>query len=147
MMNHNYDRAMTQEWICNNEDETGKAARAIADMVQYPCVICLHGDLGAGKTSFSRAMIRHILGDADMVVPSPTYTIVQTYDDDALWHFDLYRLDDPEQLYDVGWEEALNAKLCLIEWPDRMGGLKPQKTVDITIETLQDGARRITLDA
>lgn len=146
-MNNNYDAFMMQEWICKSEDETAETAQEIAGLLSYPTVICLYGDLGAGKTSFSRAMIRHMLNDADMVVPSPTYTLVQTYDDEQIWHFDLYRMEDPDQVYDIGWEEAILSKLCLIEWPERLGHLKPQKTVDIRIETLQDGARRIILDA
>lgn len=136
---------MTQEWICNSENETGKAAIEIADQLSYPVVICLYGDLGAGKTAFSRAMIRHILGNMDETVPSPTYTLVQTYADDTIWHFDLYRLESEHDLYDIGWEEALTSKLCLIEWPERLGRLKPQNSVDIELSTLENGARRITL--
>ena len=136
---------MIQDWICNSEHETAETARIIADKIAYPTVICLHGELGAGKTSFSRAFIRHLLQSADETVPSPTYTLVQTYDDESIWHFDLYRLESEYDLYDVGWEEALTAKLCLIEWPDRLGRLKPQNSVDIQIETLENGARHITL--
>ena len=138
---------MTQEWICKDEKETAETAIAIAKIISYPCVLCLNGQLGAGKTAFSRALIRHILGNDQETVPSPTYTLVQTYDNDAIWHFDLYRLDHPDQLYDIGWEEALTSKLCLIEWPEQLGNLKPKNTVNITIDVLQDDARRITLEA
>ncbi len=147
MDDNNYDGRMTQQWISNNEAETKKIAANIARDMDYPCIICLYGDLGAGKTAFSRAFIRKVLNDSNLIIPSPTYTIVQTYDDDAIWHFDLYRLDDPDQLYDIGWEDAVVSKLCLIEWPDRLGRLKPKKTVDITIDVLQGDARRITISA
>lgn len=136
---------MTQEWICKTEDETAKTAQLIAKDMTYPAVICLHGDLGAGKTSFSRAFIRYLLDNNDETVPSPTYNLVQTYDNDEIWHFDLYRLDHQDDLYDIGWEEALTSKLCLIEWPDRLGSLKPQNSVDITLSTLDNGDRHITL--
>lgn len=111
-------------------------------------VVCLHGDLGAGKTALARAMIRHVMHDGDLEVPSPTYTLVQTYETQSgdIWHFDLYRLKQAEEIYELGWEEALSAALCLIEWPERLGRLKPKKTVDITIDVLPDKTRRITVD-
>jgi tRNA threonylcarbamoyl adenosine modification protein YjeE len=136
---------MSQTWISQNEDQTTIIAKEIADGLNYPTVICLNGDLGAGKTALSRALIRYLLNDPDMVVPSPTYTLVQTYDDDAIWHFDLYRLDTPDQLYDVGWEEALSAKLCLIEWPDKAGTLLPDNRIDITINTEKNGDKLIKM--
>jgi len=136
---------MTRTWICRNEEETAAAAIEIADALQFPCTLCLYGDLGAGKTSFCRALIRHLLNKRDEVIPSPTYTLVQTYDHDRIWHFDLYRLENPDQLYDIGWEEALTADLCLIEWPERLGTMKPKQSLDITIEVLHDGSRQITM--
>lgn len=131
--------------MSNSEEDTATIATEIAGLLPPRSIICLDGNLGAGKTSFSRAFIRHLMGDANLTVPSPTYNLVQTYDD-RLWHFDLYRLDDPEQIYDIGWEEAILADYCLIEWPERLGNLKPKKTVDITIDLLPDDARRITLN-
>lgn len=136
---------MNKKWISHSEDETGAIARGIMDSLKTPCVICLYGDLGAGKTAFSRAFIRHVVGDDGENVPSPTYTLVQTYDDDRIWHFDLYRMEHPDQLYDIGWEDALTADYCLIEWPERLGHAKPQNSVDISIETLPDGGREIIL--
>ena len=136
---------MTQTWTSENEDQTADIAKEIADGLNYPAVVCLHGDLGAGKTAFSRAFIRHILNDPDMVVPSPTYTLVQTYDNDSIWHFDLYRLDHADQLYDIGWEEALISKLCLIEWPDKAGPFLPKSRINITINTDKNGYRSIKI--
>lgn len=138
---------MKKKWISYSEDETAQIALDIIDLVSKPVIICLNGDLGAGKTAFSRAFIRHLMGDVNMVVPSPTYTLVQTYDGDRIWHFDLYRMESPDQLYDIGWEDALIADYCLIEWPERLGVLKPKNTVDITIKTLPDGARAFTLSS
>jgi tRNA threonylcarbamoyladenosine biosynthesis protein TsaE len=135
---------MNKAWISNSEEETANIAVEIANSIQTPAIICLNGDMGAGKTAFSRAFIRHIMGDDELIVPSPTYTLAQTYADDTIWHFDLYRLDSPEQLYDIGWEEALDAKLCLIEWPQRLGHLRPSNGIDITIEVLSDTQRQIT---
>jgi len=137
---------MAQEWICNNEEETANAAQEIAAILPYPCIVCLTGQLGAGKTAFSRALIRHLTNEPDLSVPSPTYTLVQMYDDENIWHFDLYRLDDANDIYDLGWEEALTAKICLIEWPIRLKSLKPKKTVDISIDVLPNEARRIRIN-
>lgn len=134
---------MTQEWICENEDKTASAAKEIADSLSYPAILLLEGDLGAGKTAFCRALIRHLTSDETLNVPSPTYTLVQTYNDDDIWHFDLYRMNHPEDIYDIGWEEALQAKLCLIEWPSRLGGLIPKNASRITITSLDDTTRKI----
>lgn len=135
---------MQQEWICTSETETEHAAIDIAAILPTPSIVLLHGGLGAGKTAFSRALLRHILKDPDLSVPSPTYTLVQTYgDSDQIWHFDLYRMDNPDDIFDLGWEEALQADLCLIEWPQRLGRYAPKNTVDISIEVLPDEARRI----
>ena len=137
--------AMTKTIISRSENETSKIAKDIANDIDYPAIICLYGDLGAGKTAFCRALIRHLCGDNSLHVPSPTYSFVQTYNDDQIWHFDLYRMQSPAQLYDIGWEEALTARVCLIEWPERLGAMKTKNTVDIHIESLPDNSRRITL--
>ncbi len=136
---------MIKTWISHSEEETGAVAKEVIETLSTPYILCLYGDLGAGKTAFSRALIRHLVNDEYENVPSPTYTLVQTYDDDRIWHFDLYRMEHPDQLYDIGWEDALTADYCLIEWPERLGTLKPQNSVDISIETLPDETRQITL--
>jgi tRNA threonylcarbamoyladenosine biosynthesis protein TsaE len=117
-----------------NEDETTAIAQELADTLKPGDVVALYGDLGAGKSVFCRAVIRHLARIPDLVVPSPTFTLVQTYDTPGgeIWHFDLYRMNDPSEIYELGWEEALTA-ITLIEWPDRLGGLLPKyaKKVDI----------------
>jgi tRNA threonylcarbamoyl adenosine modification protein YjeE len=134
-----------KQWIAKTENETHEIARLILSELRFPAIVCIYGILGAGKTSFCRSFIRAMLNNPNENIPSPTYSLVQTYSDEAIWHFDLYRLNNPEQLYDIGWEEALSAKICLIEWPEMLGNLKPQKSVDIVIDVLQDGSRQFTL--
>ncbi len=131
--------------ISNSEEETAQHARDFAGTLRPGDVICLYGDLGLGKSVFARALIRHLAEDADLEVPSPTFTLVQTYDTAAgpLWHFDLYRLKDPEEVYELGWEEALAEAINIIEWPERLGYLLPGNRIDIHLTLRADGSRQL----
>lgn len=111
-------------------------------------VIALEGDLGAGKTAFARALIQARFGAID--VPSPTFNLVLTYgvgDDRDIWHFDLYRLEDADEVYELGYEDALDAALSLIEWPARLGSLLPPTRLSLSFEAGDDAARSVVIDA
>lgn len=111
-------------------------------------VVYMQGDLGAGKTTFVRAAIQSILGK-DEFVPSPTFTLVQTYDGNpSIWHYDLYRLQDPEEALDLGMEEAFEQGITFIEWAERMGRVysKPHYTVMIQ-STDQEDLRKVIITA
>lgn len=98
-------------------------ARRLAGLVGAGDLIALAGDLGAGKSTFARALVRALLKDDEAEVPSPTFTLVQGYEPEgapAVYHADLYRLKDPEEIYDLGLEDARDEALLLIEWPDRL---------------------------
>lgn len=105
---------------------TAALARQIAPRLRPGDVLLLQGSIGAGKTTFARALIRARLGREEDV-PSPTFTLVQTYPDPAgdIWHCDLYRLTDPQEVMELGLEEAFTDSICLIEWPDRLGPDQP----------------------
>ncbi|HCU07297.1 MAG TPA: tRNA (adenosine(37)-N6)-threonylcarbamoyltransferase complex ATPase subunit type 1 TsaE [Holosporales bacterium] len=120
-------------------------AKNFARTVSFPNVVCLYGDLGAGKSTFCRTLIQTLLGDADHVVPSPTFTLVQEYECEKgiIYHFDLYRLQHAEDLIELNIEEALQSGLCLIEWPDRLGAFMPQCKIDIHIEKESDDLRSV----
>lgn len=110
------------EFSCSGQVEVEKLAAALVDYVGAGDLIALTGDLGAGKTTFARAFIRACLADTMAEVPSPTFTLVQTYDTDdyTIYHTDLYRLREPDEVYDLGLDDDRNDSLLLVEWPDRM---------------------------
>lgn len=117
-----------------NEDATAALAARLTDILGPGDMVALRGDLGAGKSALSRALIRAVT-DPDAEVPSPTFTLVQTYETEIgpIWHFDLYRLSGPDEVFELGWDEARNEALLLVEWPDRLGPLLPPDRLDITL--------------
>lgn len=135
------------KFITRNEQETAKIAEKFAASLKKGQVITLYGDLGAGKSVFCRALIRTALEDTNLNVPSPTFSLVQTYETEAfeIWHFDLYRVEDMEEIYEIGWEEALADGLSLIEWPERIEPLLPSDTIKITFEELDETSRKIII--
>lgn len=112
-------------------------------------VVALHGELGAGKTELARAIIRAAAGDQALTVPSPTFTLAETYETPRgpIWHFDLYRLDSPEQVWELGFEDALAGGISLIEWPERIGALLPATRLDVTLRIARGEARTAVLAA
>lgn len=109
-------------------------------------VIALHGDLGAGKTTLTRGLVQEVFGKGEEVT-SPTYTLVQVYEGEpfTLWHFDLYRLEVPEGVLELGWEDTLSG-VAIIEWPERAGRFLPSGRLDVILENEGDG-RRARLEA
>lgn len=105
-------------------------------------VICLWGDLGAGKTALARGVITALGFTGE--VPSPTFNLVLTYDTPRglVWHFDLYRIDDPAEVLELGIEDALADGIVLIEWPDRLGAMLPDDRLDIELGISEDGLQR-----
>ncbi len=121
------------------------AARAAA-VARPGDAILLEGPLGAGKSAFARAFLRAATADPALDVPSPSYTLVQTYDTPRFraHHFDLWRLDGPAGLAELGWDEA-RADLVLVEWPDRLGALRPADALSITLAPDTGDRRRADL--
>ena len=129
---------------------TERLAAIIAAEARAGDAILLSGDLGAGKTHFARAFI-NALTVAPEEVPSPTFTLVQTYDARAqgepveIWHFDLYRLKSPDETLELGIEEAFVEGISLVEWPDRLGSMLPREHLELQLAIAGDGARKATL--
>jgi len=132
-------------------DATQALACRLAGLLAPGDVVALRGQLGAGKTALARFVIgalcaRHGAPVPDEV-PSPTYTLVQTYDagDVAVWHFDLYRLERPEDAEELAIFDAFAGAISLIEWPERLGALLPADHLEITLAVDGDGPRRARL--
>ena len=131
-----------------DENATSTFASAVAALARRRDVIALKGELGAGKTTFARAFIRARGGDED--VPSPTFTLAQVYEfsDTTVWHFDCYRLRDPEEAWELGIEDAFHDGISLIEWPERLGPLLPARRLEIfLLAGPSPQARRAEIDA
>lgn len=132
--------------LATDRDTRDLGAR-LAKVVQAGDCLALRGDLGAGKTSLARGLISAYL-DSDTEVPSPTFTLVQRYQPDPdeqpnapeLLHFDLYRLEDPEDVWELGWEE-LDEVISLVEWPDKAGPNLSPRSLDIHIIIMGDHRR------
>lgn len=127
-------------------EATASLAVSLAPNLNAGDVITLDGELGTGKTTFARGLIGALAGPGE--VPSPTFTLVQVYQAKPapLWHFDLYRLNAPDDAYELGIEEALAEGISVIEWPDRLGALLPNDRLEVqfTFDTEAD-ARHILL--
>ena len=116
-------------------ERTQALARKLAQGLCPGDVIGLSGSLGAGKTTFVRFLLRGL--GVEEEIPSPTFNLVFTYASSlgTIWHFDLFRLDRPEEAYELGIEEAFADGISLIEWPERLGELLPSERLEITLES------------
>ena len=133
-------------WILADAAATEAAGAALAPLLRAGDVVALHGDLGAGKTSFARGVLA-ALGFPEEA-PSPSFAIVQAYDPPdvtlPVWHVDLYRIDDGDEAAELGLDEALEDGVLLIEWAERLGARLWPDALHLTFEPTPDGARRLT---
>ncbi|MEL6433404.1 MAG: tRNA (adenosine(37)-N6)-threonylcarbamoyltransferase complex ATPase subunit type 1 TsaE [Pseudomonadota bacterium] len=137
---------MTREHavISSSPDDTTRLATLFADALSPGDVVLLEGPVGAGKSHFARAAILRLL-PAPEDIPSPTYTLVQTYATpigDVL-HADLYRIANPIEIHELGLLAAFEEDICLVEWPDRLGGDTPQKALTVTLDVQGNDDARI----
>lgn len=134
-------------FFLNNEDDTIAVGRQLARYIKAPLTLYLTGDLGAGKTTLSRGLIQG-LGHQG-AVKSPTYTLVEPYELNGveIYHFDLYRLNDPEELEFMGIRDYFSDKsLCIVEWPDKGEGLLPDADIHLHLSYVNSG-REIHIQA
>jgi len=119
-------------------DDTERLGRWLAGNLRPGDTVLLQGPIGSGKTHLARSVIQSWLGRPEEV-PSPTFTLVQTYGegDSEIWHADLYRLGHPDEVMELGLEDAFGRAICLIEWPERLGRAVPASALSLSFS--QDG--------
>src|ERR1700722_3683348 len=129
----------------DHEADTARLGAAIGAELKRHEAVCLTGPLGAGKSTLARGLIQSLAGAA-IEVPSPTFTLVQAYETSALTlaHFDLYRLAKPEDVVELGLDEALDEGAAVIEWPDKLGHHLPHDRLDVELH-IDGEARRARL--
>ena len=136
------------EFVTNSEAETEALGARLGAELAPGTVIAFTGDLGAGKTAFTRGLAKGLGYEGR--VTSPTFTIVNEYDGKIpLFHFDMYRLGDEDGLFDIGWEDYLNrGGVCAVEWSERIAGALPPETIKVTISRCpgNDDWRKITIE-
>lgn len=135
----------TLVYNCKTEAETEYLAGELAKISHAGDVWALFGTLGMGKSVFSRAFVKKLTEASE--VPSPTFTLVQTYSapDFEIYHYDLYRLKSPEEIWELNIEEAVYTGVCLIEWPEKMGAYLPKNLFKVNISALPAGGRRFEI--
>jgi tRNA threonylcarbamoyladenosine biosynthesis protein TsaE len=126
--------ALSRPFALPDLTATEALAAALAGLLRAGDALLLEGPLGAGKTAFARAFLRAATGDPDLDVPSPTFTLVQEYDTrlGPVTHYDLWRIDGPNALEELGWDEARDG-IVLVEWPDRLGTSRPLDAATLTL--------------
>ncbi|SHH59543.1 tRNA (adenosine(37)-N6)-threonylcarbamoyltransferase complex ATPase subunit type 1 TsaE [Marivita hallyeonensis] len=134
-------------FLSHSPEDTAHFAERLGELLVAGDCVLLSGGIGAGKSHFARALILSRLPVPEDI-PSPTFTLVQTYDlpECELWHADLYRLGDPDQIVELGLLDAFQTAICLIEWPDRLGDLTPHDALHIAFDDpAKDDTREVTL--
>lgn len=137
------------EHLFTSENQTATFAARLAQHLRPGDCVLMEGPVGAGKSFFARAAILSLLEEPEDI-PSPTFTLVQTYDSLAgeIWHSDLYRLSHPDEIEELGLNDAMTNAICFIEWPDRLGSYCPENALTLMFENGQGAdERRLALRA
>lgn len=136
---------MKAEYICSSTDEMKPIAQTIAERLKTGDIILLSGDLGTGKTTIAAMIIQAVCG-SDVEVTSPTFNIMQSYHTTRgeIWHYDLYRIEQAEELEEIGLSEALQQAITIIEWPDiAMPFIKNHRHISLRLDYAENGNGRI----
>ncbi|MCL2627120.1 MAG: tRNA (adenosine(37)-N6)-threonylcarbamoyltransferase complex ATPase subunit type 1 TsaE [Oscillospiraceae bacterium] len=133
--------------ITKSELETVREGEKLGKTLKPGAVVALYGELGAGKTAFTRGLAQGL--GINMSVSSPTFTIVNEYlGDTALFHFDMYRLEKEDELFDIGWDDYHDrGGVCVVEWSEKVPGAFPPDTITVRFNILGDNERQIGITA
>lgn len=136
---------ITHKYILEKQEDTESLARRLSKKAQARDIFALYGTLGVGKSVFSRAFIQNLCGKTE--VPSPTFTLLQIYDAPGfeIYHYDMYRIKSPEEVFELGVEEAFVEGVSLIEWPEKMGAYLPKKHIELRFGHLGDNRRSLEI--
>ena len=132
--------------ITNSENETILEGEKLGETLKPGAVVALYGELGVGKTAFTRGLAQGM--GIKMCVSSPTFTIVNEYPGKIpLFHFDMYRLETENELFDIGWDDYLERSgVCAVEWSEKVPSAFPTNTISVKIENLGNGKRRLEIN-
>jgi|TARA_B110000261_G_C13058829_1_gene347295 tRNA threonylcarbamoyl adenosine modification protein YjeE len=133
--------------IVLKEEDTRKVANKFAKSISKDCIICLNGDLGAGKTTFSRYLIQTIIKDKKVSgeIPSPTFSLLQTYKNNnfIINHYDFYRLENSDDLIELDYGNSITKGICIIEWANKFPEALPVNRIEINIDLISKNKRSI----
>ncbi|MGN1208568.1 MAG: tRNA (adenosine(37)-N6)-threonylcarbamoyltransferase complex ATPase subunit type 1 TsaE [Christensenellales bacterium] len=144
---------MSTEIVVESLNETENLAKNLSKKIENGMVILLYGEIGAGKTTFTKFLLQHL--GVKSVVSSPTFTLLNEYSGDfPIYHFDMYRIQNVEEIYELGFEDYINSKnspftktgLTLIEWPENVKDVLPKDAVKIEIKKLGNNKRKFIID-
>mgnify|MGYP001410576204 FL=1 len=133
--------------IVLKEEDTRKVVNKFAKSISKDCIICLNGDLGAGKTTFSRYLIQSIIKDKKISgeIPSPTFSLLQTYKDKnfTINHYDFYRLENSDDLIELDYDNSISKGICIIEWANKFSEALPSNRIEINIDLISKSKRSL----
>ena len=127
--------------LLSNVKDTIKLGEKIALLAKKNEIICLKGDLGTGKTTLARSFIQYLTNSNKVLSPTFPMLLTYEYNNNIIWHYDMYRLEQPGDVWNIGLEDALNNGIIIIEWPEIIEHLLPKKKIEIVITDLTNNAR------
>ena len=133
--------------LLNNIKDTIKLGKKLAELSQNGDIFCLKGALGTGKTTLARAFIKYLTNNNKVLSPTFPLLLTYEYENNIIWHYDMYRLENIEDIWNLSMEEALNDGIILIEWPEIIEKLLPRTKIDIIIKDINNNARSVEISA